>query len=192
MFTGPDGDGFAMIEAPDDARQGWDSGCVTPERAIRGFHSVGLRLADAAATAEVLRLMGYADMGRDGTMLRFRRAGGNGADLVEIEEAPDMPDARQGGGSVHHVAFSVPDRAAQDEVRAVLDAAGLSVTQPLDRSYFWSVYFRTPGGVLFEVATDGPGFATDEDAAHLGETLQLPPQHEHLRDRLEESLAPIG
>ena len=87
--------------------------------------------------------------------------------------------------------FAVPDRAAQAEVRKALVDTGYQVTPPIDRDYFWAIYFRTPGGVLFEVATNEPGFARDEDTAHLGEALMLPKQHEHLRPQIERVLAPI-
>jgi glyoxalase family protein len=93
---------------------------------------------------------------------------------------------------VHHVAFAVPDRAAQLEVRKAIAATGYQVTPPIDRDYFWAIYFRTPGGVLFEVATDEPGFARDEDPAHLGEGLMLPRQHAHLRAALERRLEPLA
>ncbi len=190
-FAGPDGEGLALAEAPGDPRPGWAGGGVPADSAIRGLRGVALRLADVAPMAELLRLMGYAEAGREGAVTRFRRAGGNGADTIDLERAPGERPAVQGRGSVHHIAFSVRDRAAQDRVRRALIAAGLGVTPPVDRDYFWAVYFRTPGGVLFEVATDGPGFARDEDPAHLGEALKLPRRHEHLRARLEAHLPPI-
>ena len=101
------------------------------------------------------------------------------------------PLARQGAGSVHHVAFAVEDRAAQLAVRKALLDTGYQVTPVIDRDYFWAIYFRTPGGVLFEVATNEPGFDRDEDRAHLGEELRVPAQHAHLRDRIEQNLPPI-
>ena len=105
---------------------------------------------------------------------------------------PGAPVAAQGAGSVHHVAFAVENRARQLEVREALADTGFRVTPVIDRDYFWAIYFRTPGGVLFEVATNEPGFDRDEDTAHLGEALKLPAQHAHLRDRLERYLEPIG
>jgi glyoxalase family protein len=123
---------------------------------------------------------------------RFLREGGNGADVVDVETLPGAPWAGLGAGSVHHIAFAVPDRAAQLEVRKALGDTGYQVTPVIDRDYFWSIYFRTPGGVLFEVATNEPGFARDEDPAHLGEDLKLPRQHEHLRASLERRLEAIA
>ena len=102
-----------------------------------------------------------------------------------------LSPARQGAGSVHHVAFAVENRDRQVEVRKALAETGYQVTPVIDRNYFWSIYFRTPGGVLFEVATNEPGFDHDEDTAHLGEALKLPGQHEHLRPWLEKHLAPL-
>ena len=135
--------------------------------------------------------MGYEESDKADGVRRFALPNGNGADLVDIETMPNVAPGRQGAGSVHHVAFAVPDRAAQLEVRKALMAAGLDVTPVIDRDYFWSIYFRTPGGVLFEVATNEPGFTSDEDRARLGEALKLPEQHAHLRKKLEQFLEPI-
>jgi glyoxalase family protein len=190
-FSGPDGDELALVEA-DDGRAPGTGGGVPAEAAIRGFHGVSLRLRDQGATAELLRFMGYDEAERRGAVARFRRAGGNGADVVDIETVPDAAPAGLGAGSVHHVAFAVPDRAAQLAARKALVDTGCQPTPVIDRDYFWSIYFRTPGGVLFEVATDEPGFDRDEDAAHLGEDLKLPKQHAHLRGWLEEHLEPIA
>ena len=189
-FTGPDGDELALVEV-DDPRAPWTEGGVPEEAAIRGFNGASLRLRDAGATAELLRFMGYAEADAEGEVTRFLREGGNGADVVDIETLPGAPHAGLGAGSVHHIAFAVPDRAAQLEVRKALADAGYQVTPVIDRDYFWSIYFRTPGGVLFEVATNEPGFDRDEDTAHLGEALKLPRQHAHLRDYLERHLEPL-
>ncbi|MDB6454089.1 VOC family protein [Falsirhodobacter sp. 20TX0035] len=188
-FHGPDGDQLALVEA-DDGRAPW-TGVVPGDHALRGFHGATLRLRDGGATGELLRFMGYEVEGTDGALTRYRLPNGNGADILDIEVLPGAEGARPGGGSVHHIAFSVPDRAAQDRVRKAIADTGYQVTPPIDRDYFWAIYFRTPGGVLFEVATDEPGFARDEASAHLGEGLKLPVQHEHLRPALERNLPPI-
>ncbi|WP_435170077.1 VOC family protein [Falsirhodobacter sp. 1013] len=190
-FLGPDQDALALVEVEGDPRQGWTSGGVGTAEAVRGFRGASLRLRDAGATAELLRFMGYEERERDGSVIRFGVANGNGADIIDIETLPGAEHAEQGAGSVHHIAFSVPDRASQDEVRKALVDTGWQVTPPIDRDYFWAIYFRTPGGVLFEVATDAPGFDRDEDLAHLGQSLKLPHQHEPLRARLEHHLQPI-
>jgi glyoxalase family protein len=191
LFSGPDGDGFALIEVPGDNRPGWESGCVDRERALRGFQSATLRLTDIAATAELLMLMGYAELGREGDVTRLVRVQGNGAHVIDLEEASGVTPAVQGAGSVHHIAFAVADVAAQVVVRTALSDAGFRVTPQIDRDYFQSVYFRSPGGVLFEIATNDPGFTRDEAPEHLGEGLMLPAQHSHLRARLETDLEPI-
>jgi glyoxalase family protein len=191
-FRGPDGDGLALVEVPGDTRAPWVGNGVGADEAIRGFHSASLRLRDGGATAGLLRFMGYEEAEQHQGIKRFVRPGGNGADFVDIETLPNVERAGLGAGSVHHIAFGVADRAAQLEVRKALVDAGLNVTPVIDRDYFWSIYFRTPGGVLFEVATNEPGFDTDEDTAHLGEALQLPKQHAHLRAQLEKTLEPLG
>jgi glyoxalase family protein len=191
-FEGPDGDGFALAEVRDDGRAIWAEGGVPEDAAIHGFHSVSLRLQDAGATAELLKFMGYEQVDQRGNMRRFAVPNGNGADVVDIESLPMVNFARQGAGSVHHVAFAVENRAKQLEVRKALMDTGYQVTPVIDRDYFWAIYFRTPGGVLFEVATNEPGFDRDEDTAHLGEALKLPTQHAHLRPYLEKTLQPLG
>lgn len=190
-FTGPDGDGFELVEAPIDERAGWTGNGVGGGEAVRGFHSASMRLHDGEASAELLKFMGYQEVERKGDVTRFRVPGGHAADTIDIETLPLADMADQGAGSVHHIAFAVEDRAAQLEVRKALMDTGYQVTPVIDRDYFWAIYFRTPGGVLFEIATNEPGFNRDEDTAHLGEALKLPTQHEHLRERLEQTLQPI-
>ena len=189
-FSGPDGDGFALVEAR-DGRAAWTQGGIDEDHAIRGFHSASLRLRDDGATAELLKFMGYREIDKAEGARRFAVPDGNGADFIDVETLPNIAPARQGAGSVHHIAFAVPDRAAQLEVRKALMDTGYQVTPVIDRDYFWAIYFRTPGGVLFEVATDEPGFDRDEDTAHLGQALKLPKQHAHLREKLEKFLEPI-
>ena len=190
-FLGPDGDGLALTEVAGDARTGW-GGIVPDAEAVRGFRGATLRLRDGAATDELLRFMGYDRIGTEGGVVRYGVANGNGADIIDIETLPDAEHAEQGAGSVHHIAFAVPDRAAQLQVRKALIDTGYQVTPVIDRDYFWAIYFRTPGGVLFEVATDAPGFTRDEPADRLGRDLKLPTQHERLRDRIEAHLDPIA
>ncbi|WP_309085116.1 VOC family protein [Chelativorans sp.] len=191
-FDGVDGDGFALAEASGDAREPWTGAAVPAEHAIRGFRSATLLLRDSGGARELLALMGFRKTGSEGRRLRLERAGGNGADIVEIEADSAAAPARQGAGSVHHIAFAVADAAAQRSVREALVQEGFQITPVIDRDYFLSVYFRAPGGVLFEIATDEPGFARDEDLQHLGEALKLPRQHEHLRPYLERHLPAIG
>ena len=192
LFTTTDGEALALVEVPGDTRTPWSGNGVSGEHAIRGFHGVSMRLSDDGATRELMTFMGYERSGAEGGTARFEVSGNTtGADIVEIETIPNGAPAQQGVGSVHHVAFSVADRAVQLDVRQALVEQGFNVTPVIDRDYFYAIYFRTPGGILFEVATDEPGFDRDEDIAHLGEALKLPSQHEHLRGQLEQVLPPL-
>lgn len=190
-FHGPDGDGFALVEVDGDPRAPFAGGPVSADEGVHGFRGVTMRLRDGGATGELLKFMNYQEIERRGNVTRYAVKGGNGADFVDLEVLPGTAPARQGAGSVHHVAFAVENRAAQLEVRKALMDTGYHVTPVIDRDYFWAIYFRTPGGVLFEIATNEPGFDRDEDTAHLGEALRVPAQHAHLRDRIEQLLTPI-
>lgn len=194
VFTDPDGLPFALVET-DDPRTPWTTADVGPEVAIRGFRGVTLGLRDGSGARRVLtEVFGYAPAGETalgGGRLERLRIAGNPADIADLHIDPAMPAGRGGTGTVHHVAFSVPDRAAQAAVRARLADIGLQVTEAIDRDYFWAIYARIPGGVLFEVATDEPGFTRDEPLATLGESLQIPAQHAHLRARIEATLPPL-
>lgn len=191
-FAAPDGDGFALVETGDDGRSAWTGNGVDADHAIRGFRGATMRLADDGAMAELLRFMNYEQIDKGDGVTRFGvNGGGNGADIIELETMPNVAKARLGAGSVHHIAFSVDNREKQLEVRKALLDTGYEVTPVIDRDYFWAIYFRTPGGVLFEVATNEPGFDRDEDTAHLGEALKLPTQHAHMRAFLEENLQPL-
>lgn len=191
-FRSNDGESFALVEKPGDERAPWTGNGIAADHAIRGFESAAMRIADDGATAELMRFMGYREIGSEGGITRFEVPGDGPARLIDIETLPSAQPHQQGAGSVHHIAFSVDDRDAQLAVREQLTNAGMAVTPVIDRDYFWAIYFRAPGGVLFEIATNEPGFDRDEDRAHLGETLKLPSQHEHLRARLEEMLPPVG
>ena len=191
-FDGPDGDGFALVEAQARGRTPWTGADVPENAGIFGFHGARFRLRDAGATGELLGYMGYQKAETEGDLTRYVIEGGNAADTIDIEEIPGAATASQGAGTVHHIAFAVEDRAAQLKVREALMATGYQVTPVIDRDYFWAIYFRTPGGVLFEIATNEPGFDRDEDTAHLGEALKLPTRYEPLRDKIEALLPPIA
>jgi glyoxalase family protein len=191
-FSGPDGDSFALVETDMRGRTPWTGAGVPEEAGILGFHGARLRLRDAAPTAELLAFMGYEKDETEGTVARYRIEGGNAADTIDLEEIPDAGNASQGAGSVHHIAFAVEDRAAQLEVRKALMDTGYQVTPVIDRDYFWAIYFRTPGGVLFEIATNEPGFDRDEDTAHLGQALKLPTRYEPQRAQIESLLPDLS
>ncbi|WP_168879407.1 VOC family protein [Rhizobium sp. P28RR-XV] len=191
-FIGPDGDAFALVETPDDKRPAWSSEGVSNDVAIRGFSGARFNLHDTASTAELLGFMGYERSEAEGNVTRYVIPDGNGADTIDLAALPKTPFARQGAGSVHHIAFAVENREKQLEVRKALMDTGYQVTPVIDRDYFWAIYFRTPGGILFEVATNEPGFNRDEDTAHLGEALKLPSRYEEFRSQIEANLVPLA
>ncbi len=162
-----------------------------------GFHSVTLWLERPDATARVLTdLFGYEPAGHEnngGTeRLRFRTPFGERGSVVDLVRSDAPSIGRQGAGTIHHVAFRAEDDAAQGEWRERVAAFGLDVTPVIDRRYFHSIYFREPGGVLFEIATDAPGFAVDEPPGELGTHLMLPPRYETQRRAIERVLPPIS
>lgn len=188
-FTGPDGEIFTLIETPSDPRTPWLSQ-IQKDEAIRGFHSASMRLKDKTAMQELLQFMGYGVDETHGDTTRLS-VDGDAATIIELVEDKTMPMAQQGAGSVHHIAFAVENRQAQLDIRKALMDTGYQITPVIDRDYFWAIYFRAPGGVLFEIATNEPGFERDEPLAELGENLKLPTKHEHLRQKLEQYLEPI-
>ncbi len=190
-FQGPDGDQFALVESDPEGRTAWTGADVAQDAGILGFRGARFRLNDAAATGELLTYMGYQKGETEGGVTRYVIEGGNAADVIDLEELPTAKAADQGAGSVHHIAFAVEDRAAQLAVRKALMDTGYQVTPIIDRDYFWAIYFRTPGGILFEVATNEPGFDRDEDTAHLGEALKLPTRYETHRAQIEALLPAI-
>ena len=189
-FYGPDGDHVALVEAADD-RTPWTTDDIPAEHAIRGFHSADMRVNAAAPMIELLTFMGYSVSATEGAVTRLTVANGNAANKIDLIELPNAEKSKEGAGSVHHIAFSVTTKADQLAVQSALTDAGYRVTDVRDRNYFHAIYFRTPAGVLFEVATDEPGFTSDEDVASLGTALKLPEQHEKRRSRLQQTLEPL-
>jgi glyoxalase family protein len=189
----PHGLRLTLVEAAPDAARPftpWDRSTVPPECQVRGLHSGRLWERDEAATASFLTsVLGFRRIGSEKGWTRYGFE--DAAGVVDLREARDLPRGAWGVGSVHHLAWRVDDEEQQLAVRAQIGAAGSGATPVIDRFWFRSVYFREPGGVLFELATDGPGFATDEDPAHLGETLVLPPWLEAQRRQIEEVLPPL-
>ncbi len=188
-FEDPDGLLIELVASPAaDPRPPWESGPVAQEHAVRGFHSVTLTESSLDATAELLDTMHFrvAEEGPD--RVRFAAADGAPGSLVDV--VPDLraPRGLVAAGTVHHVAYRAPDDATQLDWRQQILDRGLHVTEVLDRQYFRSIYFREPGGVLFEIATDGPGFTKDETVEGLGEGLKLPPWLEGDRSRIEAAL----
>jgi glyoxalase family protein len=162
---------------------------VPAEHAIRSFDGVTLLHADSDATERLLvDTMGFRKLAVDGQRVRYESGDGGSGTFVDLLHNPNAAPGRVAGGSVHHIAFRVADDDAQAAWQKRLFDADHPTTEVKDRMYFHSIYFREPGGVLFELATDNPGFAADEPVEELGTELRLPPWFECIRDRIEQSL----
>jgi glyoxalase family protein len=189
-FNDPDGLQLQFIESstPDD-RKVWTTDDIKDENALKGFHNITLTLKKADPTIKVLTdIFGYDLQKQEGERYRFATDAIDTANLVDIIENDKIPAGRNAGGTNHHVAFRVKDDQVLMEFREKVMSAGLSITPKIDRDYFYSLYFREPGGVLFEIATDNPGFTVDEPLNELGQGLKLPKQYEAMRSQIEESL----
>lgn len=189
-FRDPDGMLLELVGAAEHAAlEGMLHAGVPAEHAIRGFHGITI-WSDGAATGteEVLRnVLGFREAGSENGRQRFRGTASIGS-VVDIRRTDGFWRGHGGVGTVHHVAFRAPSDLAQAEARTAVEAAGLQVTPVVDRQYFKSAYFREPGGVLFEIATDAPGFLRDESEAQLGASLKLPPWLEAHRGEIEAAL----
>jgi glyoxalase family protein len=193
-FRDPDGMRLALV-ASKGAEQdvGWDGG-VPAEHAIRGFQGVTLMLDRTEPTAAILtNVIGFAETATEGSVTRLQAAGARFGGVVDLRAVGGFLPGRAGGGTVHHVAFRAADDAAQAAMVAKLAADhGIRTTEQRDRDYFRSVYFREPGGLLFEIATDIPGFSVDEPVAELGRSLKLPKFLEPRRARIEAALPEVS
>ena len=192
-FTDVHGLPLTLHETADDREfTAWHASPVPADKQIRGLHSVRLWERDLAATSAFLTgVLGFVDLGREGDWTAFGFDGGRSGTYLEIREIPECDRGRWGVGGVHHVAWRVADVDTELVVRERIERARRRPTEVIDRFWFKSVYFLEPGGVLFELATDGPGFTVDEDAATLGEHLVLPPWLEPHRTEIEAALPPI-
>jgi glyoxalase family protein len=189
----PDGLRLELVATREtDDRPPAPSSDVPPEFAIRGFHSSTLGLLDGKPTASVLTgTMGYRLVSTAGQRSRYSAGAGGPGTYVDLLIDPALPHALNGAGTIHHVAFRVTDAVTQVAAREELLRSGLHVSPVIDRAYFKSIYYREPGGILFEIATDGPGFAIDEPVEELGTHLSLPPRLEPLRTEIEQALPPL-
>ncbi|SNB75455.1 glyoxalase family protein [Arboricoccus pini] len=193
-FKDPDGLSLGLVGVSGAATEpGFASAEIAAADAIRGFAGVALLIEAAEPTAAILvDVFGYEEIGREDGIIRLEAKAGMGG-IVDLHAAGPFLPARLGAGSVHHIAFRAADDAAQAAMADRLrQRHGLLTTEQKDRNYFRSVYFREPGGVLFEIATDAPGFAVDEDQASLGEALKLPPFLEPYRRSIEANLPDLG
>lgn len=192
-FSDPHGLDLALAETSDERLfTPWPESPVPAEFQIRGLHGARTWAYRLAPTADFLtRVLGLDHVGEENGWHRFGLDGGKSGTWIEVLETPNELRGQWGIGSVHHIAWRVDDDAHEMAVRAQVDKAGRRPTPQIDRFWFRSVYFSEPGGVIFELATDGPGFGVDEDPAHLGESLILPPWLEPHRAQIEAALPPL-
>lgn len=191
-FPDPDGMHVELIASPQADASVWNNGPVPAEHAIRGFHGVTAALEEIEPTARLLtEVLGYTPSGQEGNRTRFSAPGGAPGRHVDLLHLPDAGPGSSGAGTVHHIAFRLPNDEAQVSARRTISGLGLGVSPIMDRTYFHSIYFREPGGVLFEMATDNPGFAIDESPETLGHALKLPQWMEKSRERIEQLLPAI-
>lgn len=189
-FNDPDGMQLQLV-VPEkkDSRKPWTTEGISEEVAIRGFHTVALTLRSAAATSQVLTdILGYYQIKHEGNRYRFAVDSIDTANFIDIIEDHSAPKGRNAAGTNHHIAFRVKDDNILMEYRKKVTDAGMQITPKINRDYFFSLYFREPGGVLFELATDNPGFTVDEPLDALGSALKLPKQYETMRDKIEAML----
>ncbi|TRW23933.1 ring-cleaving dioxygenase [Flavobacterium zepuense] len=193
-FLDPDGLKFELIEsATPDTRKPWETDEVKANIATRGFHNITITLNSITGTAAVLTdIFGYKLVAQEGNRYRYATDTVDQAAIVDLVELKDEKRGHVANGTVHHVAFRVKNDEILMYFRQKVADAGLSITPQIDRNYFHSLYFREPGGVLFEIATDNPGFTVDEALEDLGKGLKLPAQYESRREDIEAHLVPIN
>ncbi|RIV18230.1 ring-cleaving dioxygenase [Fibrisoma montanum] len=191
-FEDFDGMGIELVFNEDDQRSAWDNGKIPVDYAVRGFHTVTLNESNPERTVKLLtELMDHTLVAEEEGRFRFKAGKGGPGNFVDVLHSPDNVRSLQGAGSVHHVAFSTDTDETQISIQEKLLEAGYHVTPVQDRNYFHSIYFREPGGILFEVATNPPGFAVDEPVSELGTHLKLPEWYEPRRAKIEADLPVI-
>jgi glyoxalase family protein len=193
-FLDPDGLKFELIvSSKPDLRKAWETADIKSEHATKGFHNVTIAANKIQATADVLTdLLGYHLQEQHINRYRFVTDTVDQASIIDLVETPGEKVGHVAGGSVHHVAFRVKDEETLMAYRELIAAKGLNITDKIDRNYFYSLYFREPGGVLFELATDNPGFTADETLNELGTKLMLPSQYEKDRAVIEINLPALN
>ncbi|MDN3724118.1 ring-cleaving dioxygenase [Aequorivita sp. SDUM287046] len=189
-FQDPDGLHLTLIESREnDSREGHKTDEINLDVALKGFHSVTLTLNDIKPTAAILtEIFGYKQIAQKENLYRYKTDAVENAAIVDLLEMPKEQRGLNAGGTNHHVAFRVKDEEDLMAMREKIVARGLHITEKINRDYFFSLYFREPGGVLFEIATDNPGFATDETVENLGSSLQLPDRYKAMRNQIEKAL----
>jgi glyoxalase family protein len=192
-FLDPDGLKLELIipKTPDN-RKPYETEAVKADVATRGFYNVTLTLNNVQATAKILTgIFGYTLTGQEGNRYRYATDAIGTANVIDLVELPTEERGLGANGTVHHVAFRVKDDETQMAFRKKIIDMGLQITPQIDRNYFHSLYFREPGGVLFEIATDNPGFTVDEPLEELGSHLKLPAQYESQRKQIEAHLVKL-
>ena len=186
----PDGLKLELTVAKNvDTRLPWETDEIKGENALKGFHNITITTNKMQPTADVLTgVLGYRLLEQHVNRYRFINDNVDNANIVDLVEVAGEAAGHVAGGSVHHVAFRVKDEKTLMEYRDKVAKLGLHITDKIDRNYFYSLYFREPGGVLFEIATDNPGFAIDESVEELGTHLMLPAQYEAQRSQIEQTL----
>lgn len=189
-FQDPDGLKISLIEAKNnDDREGWKTDDINAAVAIKGFHTVTLTLNEIEATAAILtEVFGYKLIDQEADLYRYQTDSVKNAAMVDLLQEPNAERGVNAGGTNHHIAFRVKDEETLMAFREKILNKGFQITPKINRNYFFSLYFREPGGVLFEIATDNPGFATDETLDNLGSSLQLPDQYKHMQETIEKGL----
>ena len=192
-FQDPDGLNIDLIVPKNkDERKPWDKNGVNAEMALKGFHSITLTLKSSKPTAAILTgILGYELQEQQGNHYRFVTDAVDNANIIDIVESPEASRGHVAAGTNHHVAFRVKDDNILMEYREKVLSMGLNITPKINRDYFLSLYFREPGGVLFELASENPGFTIDEPMDQLGTLLKLPRQYESSRAKIEAILPQI-
>ncbi|MGY5847560.1 ring-cleaving dioxygenase [Salegentibacter sp. HM20] len=192
-FEDPDGLKLKLIaSAGKDSREGWETSEVKKDNALKGFHSVSLTLYNQGPTADILTsIFEYELREKEGNRYRYITQAVESAAIVDIIEEPSAERGLSAAGTNHHIAFRVKDEETQMAFRKKIVEKGHNITEKINRDYFYSLYFREPGGVLFEIATDNPGFTRDEKLEDLGTSLKLPDRYENVRDKIEQVLPKI-
>jgi len=194
-FKDADGMRLALVAVPGiENEAAWIAGGIPAEHAIRGFHSASLLVARAARTGAILTdIFGFTEVAREGSVVRYKAGDTALGGIIDLHEHLNGTRGRPGAGTVHHIAFRAASDAVQAEmVRKLAQNHGIRTTEQKNRDYFRAVYFREPNGILFEIATDDPGFAVDEPAGALGQSLKLPRFLEPKREKIEAVLPKVA
>lgn len=193
QFADPDHIPIEITAVAADPRQGWAGAEIPAEHALRGMHTAELTLNSGGRTHDLLvQEMGYRLVREEGSRTRFEVGPGGSGHFVDLVVDPEARGGTGGAGTIHHIAWSVPDDSAQLSMLRRLRSAGHATSDVRDRDYFHSIYYREPGGVLFEIATENPGFTVDEALDELGGGLKLPKQFAHARSSIEQTLPPLN